>query len=107
MRIIKICLPFLLITSALYAQDTAGIVLPDTLTPVTDTGTAAGLEHMRIQTTDSILQSLYQQIKKLSESDRQNAMAIQGLLQGREVDNMTKYQLMKNNIINATQTYYL
>ena len=107
MHTVGLCLAMLIISTTVNAQDTSGIVVPDTLTPLTDTGAAMGLEHIRIQTTDSILQSLYQQIKKLSESDRQNAMAIQGLLQGREVDNMTKYQLMKNNIINATQTYYL
>ncbi|MCL6523998.1 MAG: hypothetical protein K6T34_04975 [Thermoflavifilum sp.] len=100
-------LSMLLWCTAVHAQDTAGVILPDTLTPMKDTISTMNIEHIRIQTTDSLLQSLYQQIKKLSESDRQNAMAIQGLLQGREIDNMTKYQLMKNNIINAVQTYYL
>ncbi|MHB1922871.1 MAG: hypothetical protein ACYCOO_11620 [Chitinophagaceae bacterium] len=68
-----------------------------------------GIENKSIQfkNSDSTLKMLFEQLQKIASSDRQNAMAIQGLMQGKEIDNLTKYQLVKNNIINATQTYYL
>lgn len=75
--------------------------------PSDTSGAATDMEHMQFSNPDSTIQNLYQQIQKISENDRQNAQAIQALLQGKEIDNLTKYQILKNNIINASQTYYL
>jgi hypothetical protein len=84
-----------------HAQDTSNAVNDTLPSNTTD------IEHMQINTSDTTLQKLYQRIQKLTEDDQQNALEIQGLLQGKEIDNLTKYQLIKNNIINAAQTYYL
>lgn len=79
---------------ASYGQDTSGNKTTDQ-------------QNLVIKTNDTTLQKIFQQVEKVTDNDKQNAEAIQGLLEGKEVDNLTKYQLVKNNIINAAQTYYL
>jgi hypothetical protein len=64
-------------------------------------------DNMVIHTNDTTIKKLYDQVEKIKDYDKDNSMAIQGLLQGKEVDNLTKYQLVKNNIILASDTYYL
>jgi len=60
-----------------------------------------------IRTADTTIRRLIEDLQKVADSDRQNSSAIQGLLQGKEIDNLTKYELIKNNLINASETYYL
>src|SRR5690242_2806508 len=72
-----------------------------------DTTAPNEMRQMQFKTTDTTVKHLLEQMQKVSDNDRQNAIAIQGLLQGKEVDNLTKYQLLKSNVINAAQTYYL
>lgn len=84
----------------LYAQDTTAL-------PTQDTSAVSDLQNVHFKYNDTTLQRLIGQLQKMNENERQNATAIRGLLQGKEIDNMTKYSLLKNNLINATQTYYL
>ncbi|KAA2240103.1 hypothetical protein F0L74_28455 [Chitinophaga agrisoli] len=60
-----------------------------------------------IRTADTTIRRIMDELQKVTDSDRQNSSAIQGLLQGKEIDNLTKYELIKNNLINASETYYL
>jgi hypothetical protein len=60
-----------------------------------------------IRTADTTIKKILDELQKISDSDKQNSNAIQGLLQGKEIDNLTKYELIKNNLINASETYYL
>ena len=73
----------------------------------TTSNKASDKEDLKIHTNDTTLQKLYDQVEKINANDQENSIAIQGLMQGKEMDNMTKYQLVKSNIINASQTYYL
>ncbi len=77
------------------------IILPtDTISP--------GIErHQRIKTVDTSLEILTRHLKNLRQNAKQNSTAIQGLLQGKQIDNKTKYKLMKSNLIKVTKTYYL
>lgn len=85
-----------------WAQDTTIIPgKPDTI--ITD----SELRQMRIRYPDTALQRMLHQLKELKANATQNASAIHGLLQGKEVDNRTKYNLMRTNLIDATRTYYL
>ena len=56
---------------------------------------------------DTAIDRVLNQLNSLKQNARQNATAIHGLLQGKQIDNKTKYKLMKNNLISATRTYYL
>src|SRR5688500_14546960 len=60
-----------------------------------------------IRTADTTIKRILEELQKVTDSDKQNSNAIQGLLQGKEIDNLTKYELIKNNLINASETYYL
>jgi hypothetical protein len=60
-----------------------------------------------IRTADTTIKKILDELQKVTDSDKQNSNAIQGLLQGKEIDNLTKYELIKNNLINASETYYL
>ncbi|TWI82055.1 hypothetical protein [Chitinophaga japonensis] len=60
-----------------------------------------------IQTRDTTIKHILEELQKVTDSDKQNSNAIQGLLQGKEIDNLTKYELVRNNLINASETYYL
>lgn len=91
----------MLAACSLKAQDTSAIKA------AADTTAPNEMERMHFRTGDTTIRKLIDQMQKVSDNDRQNAIAIQGLLQGKEVDNMTKYKLLKNNVINAAQTYYL
>ncbi|MGH2642405.1 MAG: hypothetical protein ACRDE2_00525 [Chitinophagaceae bacterium] len=92
----------LLLSSVLWAQqDTTIAPNPN------DTSISNEITQLQIKYKDTSLQRLLQQLKNVNESERQNSMAIQGLLQGKQIDNMTKYKLLKSNLINAVQTYYL
>ncbi len=107
--------PFLL-----QAQDTtlvptkdSGLVAPkDTFIQKMDTLPPARLdrnqEHQReIEYRDTALDRVVEQLNSIKENAKQNATAIHGLLQGKQIDNKTKYKLMKSNLISATRTYYL
>ena len=74
-------------------------VIPENRTEVRPTPT--------IRTADTTIKKILDELQKISDSDKQNSNAIQGLLQGKEIDNLTKYELIKNNLINASETYYL
>lgn len=56
---------------------------------------------------DTTVLKLLDKLQQVSENEKQNSTAILGLLQGKEVDNRTKYELLKSNLINASETYYL
>lgn len=86
---------------SLWAQDTT--IVPH----VSDTNVISEIEQLQLKYKDTALQRLLNQIKQLNENERQNSTAIHGLLQGKEIDNMTKYKLLKGNLISATRTYYL
>ncbi|MGN7822507.1 hypothetical protein HGH92_17695 [Chitinophaga varians] len=60
-----------------------------------------------IKTQDTTIRKLVEEMQRITDNDKTNSNAIQALLQGKEIDNMSKYDLIKNNIINASETYYL
>lgn len=64
-------------------------------------------ELKQIRTQDTTIRRIMEELQKIQASDQTNSNAIQGLLQGREIDNITKYQLIRNNIVYASETYYL
>lgn len=78
----------------------------DTVVPETQTRTEIR-PTPTIRTADTTIKKILDELAKISDSDKQNSNAIQGLLQGKEIDNLTKYELIKNNLINASETYYL
>lgn len=80
--------------------------LPVTQQPV-DTSIANEIGQLQIRYKDTTLERLLNQVKQITDNERQNSTAINGLLQGKEVDNMTKYKLLKANLISASRTYYL
>lgn len=80
-------------------RPTGDTVIPDS--PRTETRPTT------IRTADTTIKRILDELQKISDSDKQNSNAIQGLLQGKEIDNLTKYELIKNNLINASETYYL
>lgn len=61
----------------------------------------------QVRSQDTALRRIMEELQKIQASDQSNSSAIQGLLQGREIDNITKYQLIRNNIVYASETYYL
>ena len=97
----------------LEAQDTSRIPKQDSISinksdSTSDTIPRFDLENQKEMVyRDSLLDSLTEQIHSLKQNSRQNATAIHGLLQGKQIDNKTKYKLMKSNLISATKTYYL
>jgi hypothetical protein len=74
-----------------------------TIAPTTEIRTAAPT----IRTADTTIKRILDELQKVADSDKNNSSAIQGLLQGREIDNRTKYELIRNNLIVASETYYL
>lgn len=100
----------LLLSSVLWAQqDTSVLPQQDTIIVPSqnDTGISNEINQLQIKYKDTTLQRLLGQLKQVNENARQNSTAIQGLLQGKQIDNMTKYKLLKSNLINSVQTYYL
>src|SRR5690625_2161323 len=97
----------------LEAQDTSRIPKQDSISinksdSTSDTIPRFDLENQKEMVyRDSLLDSLTEQIHSIKQNSRQNATAIHGLLQGKQIDNKTKYKLMKSNLISATKTYYL
>src|SRR5690348_14154473 len=71
-----------------------------------DTTAPNEMRQMQFKTTDTTVKHLLEQMQKVSDNDRQNAIAIQGLLQGKEVDNFTNNKFLKTNVINAPKTTY-
>jgi hypothetical protein len=61
----------------------------------------------QVRSQDTTIRRIMEELQKIQASDQTNSSAIQGLLQGREIDNITKYQLIRNNIVYASETYYL
>lgn len=61
----------------------------------------------QVRAADTTLRRIVDELQRITDSDKQNSNAIQGLLQGREIDNITKYELIRNNIVYASETYYL
>ncbi|MBP1651926.1 MAG: hypothetical protein H6Q26_2083 [Bacteroidetes bacterium] len=61
----------------------------------------------QVRSQDTTIRRIMEELQKIQASDQSNSSAIQGLLQGREIDNITKYQLIRNNIVYASETYYL
>jgi hypothetical protein len=100
----------LLLSSALWAQQDTTVAPQQDTTIVpssNDTGISSEINQLQIKYKDTTLQRLLGQLKQVNDNERQNSTAIQGLLQGKQIDNMTKYKLLKSNLINAVQTYYL
>ncbi|MCW3467413.1 hypothetical protein [Chitinophaga nivalis] len=60
-----------------------------------------------IKTQDTTIRKIVEELQRITDNDKQNSTAIQALLQGKEIDNISKYELIKNNIVNASETYYL
>ncbi|WP_291914089.1 hypothetical protein [Chitinophaga sp. CB10] len=60
-----------------------------------------------VKTQDTTIKHIIEELQRITDSDRQNSNSIQALLQGKELDNISKYELIKSNIINASETYYL
>ncbi|RAJ00296.1 hypothetical protein LX64_03998 [Chitinophaga skermanii] len=60
-----------------------------------------------VKSADTTIKRIMDEMQRIVDNDKQNASAIQALLSGRDFDNSTKYELIKNNIINASETYYL
>lgn len=97
----------LLLSLALRAQDSTTALPLDSVPRPADTNIVSEINQLRIKYKDTSLDRLMHQIKQITDNERQNSTAIHGLLQGKEVDNMTKYKLLKSNLISATRTYYL
>ncbi|WP_298732664.1 hypothetical protein [uncultured Chitinophaga sp.] len=87
------------LSSRAQEKTTVDTVIPEPRTEIRTTPT--------IRTADTTIKRILDELAKISDSDKQNSNAIQGLLQGKEIDNLTKYELIKNNLINASETYYL
>lgn len=90
-KVLPIPLVLLFTFQTAYAQDPE---LKSTVSPV-------------VKTQDTTIRKLLEEVQRITDNDKQNSNAIQALLQGKDFDNMTKYDLIKNNIINASETYYL
>ncbi|WP_198405827.1 hypothetical protein [Chitinophaga caeni] len=60
-----------------------------------------------IKTQDTTIKKIMDELQRVSDNDKQNTSAIQALLKGRDLDNSTKYELIKSNVINASETFYL
>ncbi len=60
-----------------------------------------------VRTADTTIKKIMDDLQRVADSDKQNAKAIEQLSLGRELDNITKYDLIKNNLIQASETYYL
>ncbi|WP_341835164.1 hypothetical protein WJU16_19915 [Chitinophaga pollutisoli] len=67
----------------------------------------AEIKPPQVRTADTTIKKIMEDLQKVSDSDKQNAKAIEQLSLGRELDNITKYDLIKNNLIQASETYYL
>ncbi|RPD38068.1 hypothetical protein [Chitinophaga barathri] len=61
----------------------------------------------QVRTADTTIKKILDDLQRVADSDKQNAKAIEQLSLGREFDNITKYELIKNNLIQASETYYL
>ncbi|SEW54607.1 hypothetical protein [Chitinophaga arvensicola] len=90
-KVLPVPLVLLFTFQTAYAQDPE---LKSTVSPV-------------VKTQDTTIRKLLEEVQRITDNDKQNSNAIQALLQGKDFDNMTKYDLIKNNIINASETYYL
>lgn len=87
------------------AQDTT-ILKTDTLAPTNKI--TSNLEKGRqVNMPDTSIEKLKKRLKKIKQNARQNKTAIQGLLHGKQIDNKTKYKLMKSNLTKVARTYYL
>jgi hypothetical protein len=60
-----------------------------------------------IDNQDTFLLKLYDTVRILSKGDKQHAVAIYHLLESRELTNLTKYALVKSNILSSAETYHL
>lgn len=61
----------------------------------------------QVRTADTTIKKILDELQKVADSDRQNAKNIEELSRGRDLDNSAKYDLIKNNLIYAAETYYL
>src|SRR5699024_4116199 len=87
------------------AQDTT-ILNTDTVAPTNKI--TSNLENgSQVNMPDTTIEKLKKRLKKIKQNSRQNAIAIQGLLHGKQIDNKTKYKLMKSNLTKVAKTYYL
>lgn len=60
-----------------------------------------------VKMADTTIKKILDDLQRVADSDKQNSQAIESLSRGREFDNITKYNLVKNNLIQASETYYL
>lgn len=61
----------------------------------------------QVRTADTTIKKIMEELQKVQDNDRQNTQIIGELTRGREIDNSTKYELIKSNLIYASDTYYL
>jgi hypothetical protein len=101
MRYLTLLLVFLTGMQMVRAQE------PTKPPPTTDQTELKNVVMPQVRTQDTVLRRLMDELQRINDSDKQNSSAIQGLLQGREIDNQTKYELIRNNIIFASESYYL
>lgn len=69
--------------------------------------TTISIPPVPIEHLDSSYRMVYDTIHAIQNSYKQNAVAIYHLLQGREVSNLSKYELVKSNLVSCAGTYLL
>lgn len=69
--------------------------------------TTISIPPVPIDNLDSSYLVVYDTIHAIQANYKQNAVAIYHLLQGRELSNLSKYELVKSNLISSTGTYLL
>lgn len=87
------------VTLTAYAQD------PETKPPQPQP--QQDMKPGQVRTADTTIKKIMDELQKVADSDRQNAKNIEELSRGRDLDNSAKYDLIKNNLIYASETYYL
>lgn len=99
LKLTRWMMPLLLtgfVTLNIYGQDTIPVLKPQ-----------QEIRSPQVRTADTTIKKIMEELEKVQENDRQNSQIIGELTRGREIDNSTKYELIKNNLIYASDTYYL
>jgi|GEM_PF-519000 len=80
--------------------------IPDTL-PLQQADTAGHYVDSLAARRDSAIHHLLERLIKVKQYQQQNNDVISGLLQGNRTDSKSKYELIKNNLINANVIYHM
>lgn len=67
--------------------------------------TSINIIQVPIGSMDSAYLELYDTVRAIRDNYKQNAVSIYHLLQGRELSNLSKYELVKGNLLSSTDTY--